>query len=184
MRNRDVAIGVFLVLLGIVLLLGQLFQFDVGHYGWPLFILVPGLFLMALGLGRRETGGLGTTVVGSAIAMTGLILFIQNLFDLYQTWAYAWTLIFPFSIGLGFLLHGLVARVEYEREIGGWLVLIGIGLFLVGALFFEAVIGLSSERLGRNGRIILSVLVILLGLGVLLASQLRRRPGGPPAVNR
>jgi len=39
--------GIVLVGLGLVFLLQQAIGFDVGHFGWPLFVILPGLALLA-----------------------------------------------------------------------------------------------------------------------------------------
>ena len=37
--------GIVLIGIGVLFLLQQSMGFDLGHYGWPLFIIVPGLAL-------------------------------------------------------------------------------------------------------------------------------------------
>src|SRR5258708_21996462 len=81
-----------LVGLGILFLVQQTLGFDIGHFGWPVFVLLPGLaFLAAYALGPRGTAGMA--VPGCVLTTIGLILAIQNTFNLWATWAYAWALI-------------------------------------------------------------------------------------------
>jgi len=40
-------IGVVLGALGLLFLVGQWFDFDVGSFAWPLFVLAPGVLLLA-----------------------------------------------------------------------------------------------------------------------------------------
>src|SRR5260370_11723999 len=96
--------GVVLVGLGVLFLVQQAFGFDIGHYGWPLFVILPGLaFLGAFALGPRSASGLA--VPGCVVTTVGLILAVQNTFNLWETWAYVWALI-PASVGLGLRLMG------------------------------------------------------------------------------
>ena len=39
--------GIVLVGLGVVFLAQQAIGFDLGHYGWPIFVILPGLALLA-----------------------------------------------------------------------------------------------------------------------------------------
>jgi hypothetical protein len=166
------AVGLILVVGGAVLLAGQLLDIDVGRIGWPLFVIIPGVVLLVAGL--ATAGGLGLTLAGSIVTMVGLVLFVQNATDLYATWAYAWALIGPFGSGLGMVLHGTVHR-QPELVRGGWWPLItGIGLFIVGFIFFEGIIGLSGDRLDLPDWV-LPVLLIGFGVVVLLWSLTGRR---------
>src|SRR5260370_26933710 len=91
--------GIVLVGLGILFLVQQVVGFDIGHFGWPLFVLLPGLaFLAAYALGPR--GAAGMAVPGCVLTTIGLILAIQNTFNLWATGAYAWTLVIA-GAGLG-----------------------------------------------------------------------------------
>src|SRR3989304_1989122 len=84
--------GILLIGMGIVFLIGQFLRFDVWHYIWPFFILAAGgAFFAGMLAGGRSAGGLA--VPGSIIVTVGLILLIQNVFDIWGTWAYAWGLI-------------------------------------------------------------------------------------------
>src|SRR5690348_13766190 len=88
--------GIVLVGLGVLFLVQQALGFDIGRFGWPLFLILPGLaFLAAFALGPR--GAAGMAVPGYVLTTIGLILAIQNTFGLWETWAYAWALI-PASV--------------------------------------------------------------------------------------
>ena len=73
-----------LVGLGILFLVQQSLGFDLGQFGWPLVIILPGLaFLAAYALGPRGTAGMA--VPGCVLTTIGLILAIQNTFNLWAT---------------------------------------------------------------------------------------------------
>ena len=56
-------------------------------------------------------------MVGSAVTMVGTILLFQNTFDYFQSWAYAWALVFPTSVGVGQLIYGSIKnRAEGEKR--------------------------------------------------------------------
>jgi len=42
-----------------------------------------------------------SVIPGSIITIAGLVLAVQNTFDLFATWAYAWALVAPGGVGLG-----------------------------------------------------------------------------------
>ena len=55
---------------------------------------------MAL-LGRRAAW---LAIPGYALIATGLLLFSTGLTNLWASWAYAWTLVAPASVGLGYAI--------------------------------------------------------------------------------
>lgn len=48
--NGETAVGGLLLLLGMVVLLGQALDLNLGQVVWPVFVIVPGLGLLGLGL--------------------------------------------------------------------------------------------------------------------------------------
>src|ERR1700720_3193660 len=108
-RRPSMVMGGALVLIGAVLLLGQFVRIDIGHYGWPFFVIAPGLVILFLALTARGALGEGLAILGSIITVTGLILLYQTASDHFESWAYAWALIFPGAVGVGMILYGLVA---------------------------------------------------------------------------
>jgi hypothetical protein len=173
----EAALGGLLLLLGILVLLGQALQLDVGEVGWPFFVIVPGSGLLGLGLAAPGRLGEALATVGGVVTMAGLVLLVQNATDRFDTWAYAWTLVFLVGAGIARWLVGVV-RGRGELAAGGaWLVAAGLVGFLVLAVLFEVVIGLSGHRSGAAGRYVLAALLILAGL-VLVGRRLlaARRP--------
>lgn len=181
-RLPSLVIGGILVLLGACFLIWQVANFaipvnlriDLGRYGWPLFILIPGGALFVVGMFLPRGAGQALTALGSIITATGILLAYQNLTNHWESWAYAWALVTPASMGLGWFLYGALHRDNKLARDGLRLATIGFGIFLVGAVFFELVIGISGLRSGLVS-IGLPILVILFGLGVLVAGLFRRR---------
>jgi hypothetical protein len=131
-------VGGLFVLIGAILLAGQFVHVDVGHYGWPFFGIVPGLVILFVALTASGAVSEGLAILGSIITLTGLILLFQDATDHYESWAYAWTLVFPGAIGLGMILYGLIARRPGNIRAGTRLVGIALVLFLLGAASSKA----------------------------------------------
>ncbi len=178
-RRQSTVVGGLLVLIGAVLLAGQFVRVDFGHYGWPFFIIAPGLVILFVALTARGAVSEGLAILGSIVTMTGLILLFQDATAHYESWAYAWALVFPGAIGLGMILYGLTARRPGNVRSGTRLVGIALVLFLLGAAFFEGVIGIGGYQLDHNAGIVLGVIIIVLGALMLvlnLTSSGRRSP--------
>ena len=175
-RRGDTFLGIGLVLVGALFLLGQLLHLDFSRYGWPFFIILPGLglFLVAVTAAGRVSQGLA--ISGSILAITGLVLLVQDLTDDYESWAYAWALVFPGAVGLGLLAYGLVAGRPQLVRPGIRTSATGLVLFMVGAIFFEGVVGISGRQFGRTTGILVSALVIAIGAAMLAANLVSRRP--------
>src|SRR5438067_5451028 len=135
-RRPSMVLGGVLVLIGAVLLLGQFVQIDVGHYGWPFFLIAPGVAILVVALTARGAVGEGLAILGSIITVSGLILLYQNATDHFESWAYAWALVFPGAVGVGMSLYGWRAGRPGNVRTGTRLAGIGLIVFLVGAAFF------------------------------------------------
>ena len=173
-RRQSMILGGLLVLIGAILLLGQFVRVDIGHYGWPFFVIAPGVLILFVALTARGAVSEGLAILGSIVTVTGLILLFQDATDHYESWAYAWTLVFPGAIGLGMILYGLTARRTGNVRSGTRLVGIALVLFLLGAAFFEGVIGISGYQLDHTAGLVLGVLIIALG-GVMLVLNFTSR---------
>lgn len=167
-------LGAVLILLGLLLLAEQYFDFDLGRYGWPLFVIVPGLALVAVGLAAPVREGAGVTVAGTITTATGLVLAFQNATGLWATWAYAWALVGPAASGLGLLLYGVVRNVPALRREGARALGVGLALFVGFGLFLEGLIGLSGEPFLQNSNY-LPLVFIGGGIAVLAWGMLRGR---------
>ncbi len=162
-NTGNVVIAVILIGLGILFLLRPVFNIDIGHFAWPFFVIIPGIALFVLALSVGDPGGEPLAIVGTAVTVVGLILLFQNTTNQWATWAYVWALVAPTSIGLGLILYGSIKGHPNSVANGARLFKVGLAIFLVGAVFFELVIGLSGFGLGNLGWPIL-----LIALGVLL----------------
>jgi hypothetical protein len=167
----ETALGGVLVLLGIAVLLGQALDLELGEVGWPFFVIVPGLGLLGLGLATSGRTGEVLATAGGVVTMAGLVLGVQNATDQFDTWAYAWTLVFLVGAGSGRWLVGTLRGRRDLAASGGRLIAAGLVGFVGLAVFFEAVVGLSDHRSWAGGRYVLAAVLIGAGL-VLLGRQL------------
>ena len=157
--------GIILVVVGALFLALRLGNIALGPDAWPLWLIVPGLAMLGGSLFIPSRSGLGLAVPGVILAIVGDILWVQATYDLYGTWVYAWALVAPTGPGLAMLVHGGVhGDVELARD-GLRATLVGLGLFLGFALFFEGVLGISGHRIENLDQVLPYAAI---GLGVLL----------------
>lgn len=170
-RRPSTILGGLLILVGALLLIGQFANVDIGRYGWPFFVIVPGLLIIFLALTARGAVGEGLAIAGAITTVSGLILLYQNSTDHFESWAYAWALVFPAAVGAGMILYGLSSGRPANVRAGTRLLAIGGVLFLLGAAFFEGVIGIGGYQFGHSAGVALGALIIFLG-GVMLLLNL------------
>jgi hypothetical protein len=165
--------GVVLLGLGVLFLVQQSLGLDIGHFGWPLFVILPGLgMLVAFALAPRAAAGLA--IPGCVVTTVGLILAIQNTFNLWQTWAYAWTLI-PAAVGIGLKLQSEQLGQPRAAAVGMRIFEMSVLGFIVLAVFFELILDLSHFASGEMRSTIGPALLILGGIYLLM----RRQPRAP-----
>ena len=179
-RASAIVAGLLLIGAGAVLLavntFGMRLPFDLGTLGWPVFIIVPGVVVLVIGLLNGGEPGVGLAITGGILSTIGLILAYQSATDHWASWAYAWALIAPTSVGLSMFLWGVLHRrgAVVNQGLGG--LGVGIVLFLVGFAFFEGVLNIGGDRgLAPLGRQALPVALIAAGVLVIL-SRLWPRP--------
>lgn len=160
--------GSVIILVGALMLLARFIEIDLGKL-WPFFVILPGVVILAGGLAARPGGG-GTaaTVIGSQLTGAGLLLLFQNSTGLWQTWAYAWALVWPASIGLGLMMRGTLMGEPATVRSGGKAALVGLGLFAAGVVFFEGILNISGTSFGRVGDFAVPAILIAAGLVVML----------------
>jgi len=106
--------------------------------------------------------------------MAGVVLLYQSSADHFESWAYAWALVFPTSIGLGQMIYGSLKERKEMVVTGGRSALIGVVLFLVGAFFFELVVGITGFGFGLDG-FGWPLGLVIVGILLLVGELLHRR---------
>jgi hypothetical protein len=169
-----IGLGVLLMVLGVLLFVGRAVGFDLGRFAWPFFVIVPGLAVFGAGLAMGGPTGERITPLGAALTTVGVILLYQNTADHFESWAYAWALVFPTSTGLGQMIYGSLKGSKEMVATGGRSALMGAALFLVGASFFELVVGISGLGIGM-GRFGWPLGLVMVGIVLLVGGFLYRR---------
>jgi hypothetical protein len=195
-RSLGLLLGGVLVVAGVVLLAAQMAGFDLvadlRRLGWPIFIILPGLVLLVIGLLVGSAPGVGMAVGGSIVTTVGLVLAYQSATGHWTSWTYAWALVGPTAAGAGMVLWSIFHRRADIFRGGLGPLAVGVTLFLIFFAFFEGVLGLGGDRgLATLGRQALPLILIAAGVMVivvwLFGSGRRRAPGsgeprgGPPA---
>ena len=170
--NSGLALGLVLVVVGVFFLIMRLFQIDLSTYGWPLYVIIPGLTLLIVGFVSLGTGAL---VPGGIVTVTGLILAAQNATGDWASWAYAWTLVVPGGVGLGLFMQGLRVHDPKQARLGRNLMFWSALMFLIGFVIFESIFNISGQDFGTPGRAALPVLLIIIGVTLLARSMQRGR---------
>ncbi|WP_420643930.1 hypothetical protein [Candidatus Leptofilum sp.] len=99
------------IAIGLGLLASQLFGFDMIDVLWPGFVLAPGLLLLmpAYNATPERSSRLRFLAVPGAMFITiATLLFIMNLSDYFEAWAYGWPLV------LASAAWGLMYMRRYE----------------------------------------------------------------------
>jgi hypothetical protein len=176
----SVILGGLLVIGGIGLLLAQFYgidvRFDLARYGWPVYVILAGVALLLIGLISPGQPGMGLAVAGAIVTSIGLILSYQWATDHWASWAYAWALVAPTSVGAAMVAWGILhLRGRVVRDGLGALFVGGV-LFLVFFGFFEGLIGIGGDRgLAPLGRTALPLALIVAGALIILARGWPRR---------
>ena len=167
-----IGLGVALLLIGIALFIGQLLDIGIDDVGWPAIVIGVGIVILVIGLFVSREQGM--VIGGTVVTTVGLVLLYQNNTGHWESWAYAWALVGPAASGLGMLLWGIRSGDATDVRNGTWALLGGLGLFAVGFLFFEGVIGIGGQRLPLP-EWLLPVAVIGIGVVILARGILERR---------
>lgn len=165
-------LGGILIVMGIVFFVSQQLNIDLAEAAWPFYVIAPGVALLAFGL--TQARGSGLAIAGSIVTIVGLVLLYQNMTDHWESWAYAWALVGPGGNGVGRLLYGTRSGDTKMAREGFFSILGALGLFAVGLVFFEGVIGISGRRLPLP-EWALPVAIIVIGVLVLLRGLTTRR---------
>ena len=153
--------------IGVALLITNLFGFPLIEVLWPGFVLAPGLMLLwpAYSSTPERQSRLAFLAVPGAIMITvGTLLFVMNITNHFEAWAYSWPLVIA-SVAWGLMY---VRRFEPEHRVhhNGYNFLRLMVLLAMGfAVFFELIIFGSFNPLLPLG---------IIGYGVYLLVKNRR----------
>ena len=176
-------IGLLLVAVGAVALVlrelvGVNLFASIGPWGWPFFVIVPGLVLLGASLLPAPPRGLGFAIAGGVVTTVGGLLLYQSQSGHWESWAYAWALI-PAGAGLAMLVYGQLTGTRGLARNGLTLAAIGAALFATGAWFFEGIFAGEPRPLDAGNW--WPVGVIALGAILLIRAIAFPTPAAPPA---
>ena len=171
--TSSLALGIVLVVVGLFFLVIRLFEIDLGTYGWPLYVIIPGLTLIVVGF---VSVGTGAIIPGAIVTATGLVLAYQSATGDWASWTYAWALIAPGSVGAGIFFDGLRNRNPKQLRQGRSLMFWSLMIFLIGFVLFESILNISGvDYYGKLGQAALPALLIVIGVTLLARSYRRSR---------
>ena len=180
-RNRHIGsltAGVILIAFGLLALASQLVQgFDFWGSFWPLILVGIGAVFFAGMFASGRSGG-GLAIPGAIFSGIGLMMFLQNLTNHWESWSYGWTVI-VMSVGVGILLSGWWSGSKSQRESGRRVFSVGLILFVLFGTFFEMLFQSS-----RFAQLAFPIALIILG-GYLIVTRSRRfswKPAEPATV--
>jgi hypothetical protein len=180
-RRRQSAapiVGIVLVAVGLAAFALRQLGVDladvVGDGGWPLFVIVPGLILIALAVMPAAPNGVGFAIGGSIVPTVGFTLLYQQATGHWESWAYAWALL-PAAAGAAMTVYGWATGHSELTSVGLRLAAIGALLFAVGFWFFETIFD--------TGRVPFDLAtwwpVVPIAAGVVLTVRALTRTGDP-----
>ena len=173
--------GLVLVAVGVAALVIREYDINflpnLGAWGWPFFVIVPGLVLLAVALAVPRPRGVAFAVAGAVVTTVGGLLLYQSQSGHWESWAYAWALL-PAAAGIALIAYGAFAADRRMWIAGAWLAGIAGAIFVVGAWFFEGLF--AGEQRFIDAGSWWPVAVIVLGVVIALSAFVRPpRLSGP-----
>lgn len=175
----QVYLGIVLILTGGLFLADLFLPMPVMKIYWPLLVVLFGLTFI-VGMLSAKRRGAGLAIPGTLIVVIGLLLFVQNLFDLWITWTYAWALLIV-AIGLGMGIMNAYLKRDTIRRVAGLMIGLGLTLFVGFGVLFELIFQIRGADLYSG--IFLGGGLVLLGLFIVFSKALfGRRQTKPDTV--
>jgi hypothetical protein len=153
--------------IGVVLLVVNIFHLDLMAFLWPGFVITPGLALMWPTYNStqdRQSSFSFLAVPGAIVLTVGLLLFVMNMADHFEAWAYSWTLVFA-AVGGALMYIKRFDLTSTVHESGHKFVRTMIVLFMGLAVFFEFIVFENFTPL---------LPFVLIGFGVFMLVKYRR----------
>ncbi len=173
--HGPVMFGVCLLLVGIVLLVGELFNFPFSSVMWTFIFIIPGGILFLSANSSQDSHAEGLAILGSMMMALGFIFLLQSALNMWASWAYAWTLLAPTSIGIAQVIFGRQHDRDALVKNGNRLIEIGLTMFFIFFVFFELLLNISGKNLIPAGLPTFPITLVVLGLFIVVRSILRRR---------
>jgi hypothetical protein len=152
----------------------------IGEHGWPFFVIVPGLILLAATALVEPPRGVGFAVSGAIVTTVGGILLYQNATETWDTWAFVWALI-PTAAGVAMAVYGLIVGVPDQVTVGSRVAVIGAVLFIAGMWFFSPILanGRPPIELGDWWPLVLVAIGAVIIVSAILGGSDEHTPTTP-----
>jgi len=170
-----VLLGAGLLFLGVVLLVGELLGFRFGSIMWPFIFIIPGGVLFLSAISSQDSHAEGLAILGSMMMALGIIFLLQQIFDMWASWAYAWALLAPTSIGVAQVIYGKQHNRDSLVKNGKGLIEVGLTMFFIFFVFFELILNISGKDLIPFGLPAFPVALMVVGIFVILRAILRKK---------
>lgn len=168
-------LGIGLLAFGALLLLGRLLSIPLGSYVWPFVFIIPGVMLFATSLSSESGSAEGLSIFSGILTALGLLFLAQTITGLWATWAYAWAIVAPISVGISQMIFGRHKNRENIYESGLRVTRVGLWMLLAGFIFFELIIGISGFGLSQLGLPVMPMVLIFAGIVILVRSLIRAK---------
>lgn len=166
--NWQWVLGFMLVVTGGLFLADQFLEVEIMRQFWPLLIAFFGLmFLVAMLVAGKKAAWLA--IPACFLITLGLLFFIQNTFDLWATWTYAWGLLIS-AVGLGLLIMNIYYKKLGLRRGAGVVIGVGLLLFVIFGILFQIILKITGMDLESG--IFLGSGLVLLGLFVIFSGPI------------
>lgn len=163
LKRRQALPAYGVIAIGAALLVANLFDFALIDVLWPGFVLAPGLIMLwpAYNNTPEQPSKFAFLAIPGAIMITvGALLFIMNMTNHFEAWAYSWPLVFA-SVAWG-LMYAKRSEPDHPIHQKGYGFLRTMVLLAMGfAVFFELIIFGSFNPLLPLGVIAYGVYLLL-----------------------
>ncbi len=173
--HGPLVMGAALLLLGVVLLVGELLHFSFGSVMWTFIFIIPGAVLFLSAISSQDSHAEGLAILGSMMMALGVIFLVQILFNMWASWAYAWALLAPTSIGIAQVVFGKQHDRKGLVKNGKRLIDVGLTMFFFFFVFFEILLNISRKNLVPDILPAFPTALIVLGIFVILRSVIRKK---------
>jgi hypothetical protein len=173
--SGPILLGAGLLLLGVILLVGELLNFRFQAVMWPFIFIIPGGMMFISALNAKDGRGESLAIFGSMTMMLGVMFFFQQTLDMWASWSYSWALLAPTSIGIAQMVYGKQRDRDGLVRNGRNLVEVGLTLFVVFFVFFEVLLNVSGKNLIPFDLPAFPVALILLGIFVMVRTLFRSK---------
>jgi uncharacterized membrane protein YidH (DUF202 family) len=144
-RNKNLRASwpaILLIGIGLVLLSSKVFGFFLMDFMWPGFVVGSGLLMLYpayISTPEKRRSLAFFAIPGAMTVATGILLFMMNLTNHFESMAYAWTLILAAGAG-GYIYYNRFEDTDNSIEKAHRFIRTMVLLFMGMAMFFELLI--------------------------------------------